>query len=197
MDEIWKIVIGIVASIGGIGTVIIMVIRVSVNIITDRLEQKYTQKLSKELEKYKLILDNKAYVTKIKFDAEFHIYRELSTAFFQMVKSIVNMIPASRIVSEPVDSKEREKRKNEAYNQALKMTIVAQDTLRANAAFIQESLVEKYSSILKLCNLQLTMFEMREYFSNEDFERSRTIMKNFEEVNEKIREYLFKIDMLE
>ena len=63
-DEIWKIVFGIITSIGGVGVIILAIIKFSSNIIAKRLEEKYSLKLSKELEKYKSTLDNKIYISK-------------------------------------------------------------------------------------------------------------------------------------
>ena len=81
-DEIWKIIFGVVASVGGIGAVIVAAVKFSVNIIAKRLVEKYTLKMNKELEKYRGGLDNKIYISKTKFDTEFSIYRELSRSFF-------------------------------------------------------------------------------------------------------------------
>jgi hypothetical protein len=65
-----------------------VIIKFSSNIIAKRLDERYTLKLNKEFEKYKSIIDNKTYISKTKFDTEFAIYRELSNAFFEMVKGI-------------------------------------------------------------------------------------------------------------
>ena len=52
-DELWKIVLGVVASVGGVGVVIVAAVKFSVDIIAKRLEEKYTLKMNKELEKYR------------------------------------------------------------------------------------------------------------------------------------------------
>ena len=83
-DDIWKIVLGVITSLGGFSVIFIAVIKFSSDIIAKRLEEKYTLKLNKELEKYKSNLDNKIYITKTKFDAEFSIYRDLSKVFFDI-----------------------------------------------------------------------------------------------------------------
>ena len=81
-DELWKVVLGVVTSVGGIGVVIVAAVKFSSDIIAKRLEEKYTLKMNKELEKYRVGLDNKVYISKTKFDTEFAIYRELSKSFF-------------------------------------------------------------------------------------------------------------------
>lgn len=94
MNDVWQIVLGVIASVGGIGGVILIIIKFSVNAIAKHLEERYSLKLNKELEYYKSSLDNKIYISKTKFDTEFGIYRELSKAFFEMVKNISIMIPS-------------------------------------------------------------------------------------------------------
>ena len=41
-NELWKIVLGVVASVGGIGVVIVAAVKFSADIIAKRLEEKYT-----------------------------------------------------------------------------------------------------------------------------------------------------------
>jgi len=53
-NELWKIVLGVVASVGGIGVVIVAAVKFSADIIAKRLEEKYTLKMNKELEKYRV-----------------------------------------------------------------------------------------------------------------------------------------------
>ena len=50
MDNIWQIVLGVIASVGGIGSVILIIIKFSVNTIAKHLEERYSLKLNKELE---------------------------------------------------------------------------------------------------------------------------------------------------
>ena len=45
----WEIVSTVIASVGGIGAIIVFVVKLCSNIIADRLEKKYELKLSKEL----------------------------------------------------------------------------------------------------------------------------------------------------
>lgn len=145
-NEILKIVIGVVASVGSIGGIIILVIKFSVELIAKRLEEKYTLRLNKELEKYKSSLDNKIYISKTKFDTEFNIYRELSKTFFNMVREVNTMIPVG-LVNVPADEVVRKKFENECYDNTKKMVVLAQDTLLSNASFIQ---LNVFKNMMKL-----------------------------------------------
>ncbi len=207
-DDIWKIVLGIIVGTGGIGGVILAIVKFSTNIIAKRLEEKYTLKLNKELEKYKSGLDNKTYISKTKFDTEFNIYRELSKAFFEMVKSIHAIIPAG-YASYPAKKEARVEYENECYNNASKSVVLAQDTLNSNAPFIPYDLYEKYDEILGLSKVQLGVFAERwnvfnltpqdekESFSTDDYRRTYEIHDKFKELNISIREYLSKLDVLD
>ena len=91
----------------------------------------------------------------------------------------------------------------------MKTTVIAQDSLHSNAPFIPENLFIKYNEIVKLCQMQLSMFERRwnvlyfasqeekETFSPEDYKRTETINEKFKELNTNIREYLLKLDVLD
>lgn len=207
-DEIWKIVLGVLASVGGIGGIILAIVKFSSNIIAKRLEEKYTLKLNKELEKYKSNLDNKIYISKTKFDTEFSIYRELSKAFFEMVKTISLMIP-SGYATYPAGKKDKKEYENKLYSNASKTTVLAQDVLNSNAPFIPNDLFEKYNEILGLCRVQLGVFEDRwnvlylapqeekENFSIEDYKRTSEINDKNKALNTNIREYLSKLDVLD
>ena len=59
MNDIVEIVLGVIAGVGGISGIILAGIKLSANTIAKRLEEKYTLKLNKELERYKSNLDNK------------------------------------------------------------------------------------------------------------------------------------------
>lgn len=205
----WKdIVLTAIASAGGIGGIIVLVVKFSANIIADRLEKKYTLKIDKELEKYKSSLESKIYISKTKFDTEFGIYRELSKAFFDMVKNITTMIPDG-FATYPADKEQRKEYEHNLYVEAQKSTVLAQDALNANAPFIPESFFKQYDEILGLCKRQITAFQRRwnvlyfasqdekESFSMEDYKCSKLIREQFEKLNSAIREYISKLDVTE
>lgn len=207
-DELWKIVLGVVASVGGVGVVIVAAVKFSADIIAKRLEEKYTLKMNKELEKYRVGLDNKIYISKTKFDTEFSIYRELSRSFFVMVRDITRMIPAG-YAEYPADKEEREKYENMLCDNALKSTVTAQDFLYSNIPFIPEEFEQAYLEVLGLCREQLGVYELRwnvgylatdaekRKFSREDFQRSRDIKEKYDALNKAVRAYLSKLDVID
>lgn len=206
-QEIGSIVLAAVASVGGIGGIIVLAVKFSANIIADRLEKKYSLQLEKELEQYKSNLENKIYISKTKFDTEFGIYRELSKAFFDMVKNVGFLFPPG-LAKYPADEEQRQEYEHNLYKAAVASTVLAQDTLNANAPFIPEGLFKKYDELLDLCRLQISEFEDRDDtlgFSpreigdirRENYNRTRDIRKQFEQLNSEIRDYISKLDVTE
>ncbi len=208
MDNIKDIVLWLIASVGGIGFVIVSCVGFCSNIIAKRLEEKYSLKLNEELERYKANIDNKKYITKTKFDAEFALYKSLSKAFFDMVKAVSVMIPQGR-AHVPADEKARDEYDEKNYKEALRCAVIAQDELNSNAPFIPQDFFDGYDEIRRLCNLQLSEFEDRwnvmslipekqkKQLSREAYARTGEINTKFQELNKKIREYLDEIDVLE
>ena len=203
-----EIVLSILASVGGIGIVFTAVVKFSSDFIAKRLEERYSLKLNKELEKYKSMVESKNYISKTKFDTEFEIYRNLSKTFFEMVKYINIMIPTG-ISNQPADEKAKKEWENSVHKSANAACVESQDTLNSNAPFIPEQLFNGYDNILRLCKLQLDAFEQRwnvfylasqaekESFTIDDYERTKEINQSFTKLNNMVRDYLSKLDVIE
>lgn len=206
-DKILKIVLAVLASFGGISGIFYLVVKKSSEIIAERLKKKYDLKLNEELERYKANIDNKIYISKTKFDAEFDIYRRLSKVFFDLVKNISILIPAG-VVYLPVDQEKQSQLDNENYLAAKKSYIIAQVELISNAPFIPERFYNEYKNIQKLCKEQLDEFDLRSIPSLSTQEEKETISKDarkittdinvkFKNLNNEIREYLNSLDVIE
>lgn len=208
VDKAIEIALAIVASVGGFGVVFSAVVYFTSNFIAERLQKKYELKLNERFEKYKAGIENKTYISKTKFDAEFALYRSLSKAFFDMIKNISVMIPQG-YTTVPADKEVRKKVDEEHYSTARASVVVAQDELNSNAPFIPEQFYESYEEIRRLCGLQLSEFEERwnvgyfapqeekETLSREEYKRTGEINEKFKKLNNEIREYLKTLDVLD
>lgn len=206
--DVWKIAVSIVGGLGGIAIIFTAIVRYLSDIIADRLSKKYELKLSKELEKYKSSLENKTYISRTKFDAEFAIYRELSSGFSDAVKAISTMIP-SGYTTVPADRETRLELDKQHYEIAVKAVVKAQDSLKSNIPFIPENIYDGYNDLLKLFGLQLSAYEDRfvvtdlrpqaekERFSRDDYKRTREINEKWTAINNQIRDYLKSLDVIE
>lgn len=208
MNQLWEIVAAIIVSVGGVGAIFSAVVYFTANFIADRLQKKYDLKLNEAFEKYRADVENKKYVTKTKFDAEFELYRSLSKAYFDMVKCISVMIPQG-YTTVPANEEIRRKVDEDHYTTARNAVVVAQDQLNSNAAFIPENFYDSYEAIRKLCCKQLSEFERRwnvgtfvsqeerEKLPLEAYDRTGEINNKFQKLNCELREYLDALDVIE
>ena len=206
--KVFQIATTCIASIGGIGAVIIGCLKFGSDIIADKLSRKYQLKLDSEIEKLKAELNKKEYVSKTRFDAEFSIYRELSSAFSELNKNISIMIPLGH---EYVSSSEEKKKEYEhnCYLKSNEAYVIAQDSLFANIAFIPERFYELYNELLIISRKQLSAFERRynagylisqkekDVLSPEDYDRTDELNKKWQALNKEIRNYLSKLDVVD
>ena len=204
----FRIIFSAIISAGGIGAIIVGVIKFSANKIAERLSAKYQIKLDKELEHYKSDLNQKEYVSRTKFDTEFSLYRELSTAFAEMVKTVNILIPAG-LVNVPANHEDQLKFDAEHYKASVPAVVNAQDTLNANIPFISESIYNGYVEILHLARMQLKEYESRfvvsdlrpqaekETFSIDTCMRTDKINEKWKTLNNSIRDYISKLDVVE
>ena len=207
-SQIASIATACIVSAGGVGGVAMAVVKFTSNIIADKISAKYENKLEQALEKYKTELSKKEYVSQVRFDAEFEIYRTLSKEFSTAVKNISLMIPDG-IAYSPADEEKRTEYENKIYVDANNAVVVAQDVLYANGAFISEELYNKYNEILTLCSQPLNAFhrrynvlyfasqEKKENYTDKEYERTTTIKEKWLELNNCVREYISKLEVID
>ena len=195
MNIILQIAIAVVITSGGISGIILAVIKFSSNIIADNLSKKYELKLNKELEKYKSHLDSKIYITKTRFDKEFELYQQLSLNFFSMIEKIYSLYPISG-TRYADDSLQAESNKI-IFKEAQVATIGAQKSINSYAAFITKEFYENYNDILKECRGLICLYNPEIQPKTESFVVMENIIKMFEQLNDKLREYLSKLEVIE
>lgn len=203
--RIAEIAITCIASVGGMGAIIIAVAKYGGGMIADRLSQKYQLQIDKEIERYKTELSKKEYVSKTRFETEFSIYRELTMNFSKMVIAVSILVPYG-LVNVPVDEEARKKLEQEHFVAAQKAAVDAQDSLHANKTFIPKELCEKYEDILKLVGLQLDAYtrrfnysylpEERQGYNAEDYERTKEMQDKWNEQTDRIRDYLSNLEVI-
>ena len=76
--DVLKIVSGVIAALGGGGFIVAGLSSWLGKVWANRLMAEEKAKYEKELERLAKQLERKNYVSKVRFDAEFAIYRELS-----------------------------------------------------------------------------------------------------------------------
>ncbi len=216
--SVWNIVLGFVTALGGGAVIIGAVVRFAAEKIAACLQAKYQNTLEKELESYKselekvhevlkTELDTKQHISVKRFDAEFEIYQQSTGCFSAAVRDCATMIPAG-FVYVPTDDEARLKLDEEHYDKALKSVVSAQDYLFSIAPFVQKELYDGYKEILSLLTCQVNAYQARfdvndkrpqeekQGFSSADYRRTGEINIKFEELNDKVREYLNNLDVI-
>ncbi len=85
----WQTIVAVLAGLGGTSGLILLIVKWSSTLITEKIQKDYDLKLKekfesykaeidKELEKHRSALGNKNYITQKKFDVEFEMYRKRS-----------------------------------------------------------------------------------------------------------------------
>ena len=202
LSTILSIAGAIIVSVGGAGVIICTVVKFCADMIANRLEARYEQRLSKELEAYKSNLESKTYISNARFDAEFSLYRDLSKAFLLMIKQ-VNLIIPPGIYYSPSDPDERRELDLNHYEKASEAVVNAQDILFENAVFIPQEIYDCYEELLQIGKNQLYIFEDSLRYADKtgpgseefrvqpkDHQQSRDLNRKFHELNTQIRKYL-------
>lgn len=196
----------VTATVTGIFAVTVSIL----NAIWLFFQQKKQLAYDKKLENYKSRLDNKNYVSKVRFDAEFLLYRELTVACRNMVNDVYFVYPT--YANEPADKELQEKYKQEIYEKAQKAYGEFNKLITSNAPFIPKEFYDRFISIMKLCKENLDVYAYRwnrgflgvwegsqdkREAESEAYKRTGEINKIFEALIDDIRAYLNNLDVNE
>lgn len=207
-DDVWKIILTLISSVGGIGVVIGFVVKFASDTIADKLSKKYELRMNKELEDYKNKLDKKSYISKTRFDKEFAIYQELSEKVLDMTFTNYVLFPIVDRV--PPNKDERMKYFNDRYTNAVQAYNSANRAIKANAPFIPRDIYDAFCDLRDDCCKQIddyTLFVLEpDYEENrielrEDYKkcwgRTNDISKKRDEIISKLRTYLSTLEVVE
>ncbi len=201
-DEVIKIAITVITGFGGVFVVAGAIIKFSADKIAERLSAKYELRLNKELESYKSQLDNKNYVSKVRFDLEFSIYGEISEILLSSVEACFWLFPY-QLDRVPADKDEAKAIYQNRYKEAIDKMVLLQRTLGSKAPFISKELYKDFDELKKLLSRQVNMYtwcgdlapkqevyvKAKSEAQIEAYNRTEEILKKHEEVVDKMRNY--------
>ena len=211
-SKVVEIALTCIASVGGIGAIIVWVIKFSSDTIADRLSKKYQLTLEKEKELYKTKLNNKEYVSKTRFDAAFQMYQSLSKQNLSLVYCAGETI---RIVRGAPYSDEEINQFAQRFCDLLNETQIVN---RQYAPFIDKEVYGKYSALEREAAELFLLFKgWRQYRTGEtaalnicDEEyrnqqeinqametKQKQLADNSEKLLNSLREYLNSLDVWE
>lgn len=210
--QIIEIVLACIVSAGGIGGIVIAVVKFTAGMISDRLFEKYKAELARQTEKYKTELNKKEYVSKTRFEAEYRMYQELSEKNISMVYCAGE---ASIIVKGAPYSESEINEFIERYCNCLNDAVF---TNTRYAPFIDKGTYEKYRALEnEVSEIFRLVKAWKQYRSGEDFgitiagstyhsqsevaqaiiEKQRQASNDSDALIGDLRDYLCKLEVME
>lgn len=187
LDIIMEVALACVISAGGIGGIIIAVVKLSVASIEKRFERKYTEKFAA----FKSDIDKKQYISQVRFDAEFEIYKQLSRKYGELVLQI--MVKASNIDKYKLDDMQDKEMGEINY-----LAYQAVSELYSSAPFIQEDIYNDFLNIYEMSRKLLVQWgEEQKSSTNEtknDVCEANEIYQKYNDTIVKVREYTSKLE---
>ena len=187
------------------GGVIVGVISIIGNHLSNKSLAKLQASLDEKSKRVEAEISKKNYISRTRFDTEFSIYRDLTSAFWQMVLDINSMIPFGYHKTTN-DEKLRLKLDKEHYEKARESVFEAQNALHSNSAFIPKDFCSAYEELLELARWQLDAYEQRflidnhaedkNCFSSDDNKRTGELLKKWDAHTDNIRLYLSNLDVI-
>lgn len=187
LDIIMEVALACVISAGGIGGIIIAVVKLSVASIEKRFERKYTEKFAV----FKSDIDKKQYISQVRFDAEIEIYKQLSRKYGELVLQI--MVKASNIDKYKLDDMQDKEMGEINY-----LAYQAVSELYSSAPFIQEDIYNDFLNIYEMSRKLLVQWgEEQKSSTNEtknDVCEANEIYQKYNDTIVKVREYTSKLE---
>lgn len=187
LDIIMEVALACVISAGGIGGIIIAVLKLSVASIEKRFERKYTEKFAV----FQSDIDKKQYISQVRFDAEFEIYKQLSRKYGELVLQI--MVKASNIDKYKLDDMQDKEMGEINY-----LAYQAVSELYSSAPFIQEDIYNDFLNIYEMSRKLLVQWgEEQRSSTNEtknDVCEANEIYQKYNDTIVKVREYTSKLE---
>ena len=187
LDIIMEVALACVISAGGIGGIIIAVVKLSVASIEKRFERKYTEKFAV----FKSDIDKKQYISQVRFDAEFEIYKQLSRKYGELV--LQKMVKASNIDKYKLDDMQDKEMGEINY-----LAYQAVSELYSSAPFIQEDIYNDFLNIYEMSRKLLVQWgEEQKSSTNEtknDVCEANEIYQKYNDTIVKVREYTSKLE---
>ena len=187
LDIIMEVALACVISAGGIGGIIIAVVKFSVASIEKRFQRKYTEKFAV----FKSDIDKKQYISQVRFDAEFEIYKQLSRKYGELVLQI--MVKASNIDKYKLDDMQDKEMGEINY-----LAYQAVSELYSSAPFIQEDIYNDFLNIYEMSRKLLVQWgEEQKSSTNEtknDVCEANEIYQKYNDTIVKVREYTSKLE---
>lgn len=208
-NSAWQIVLTTMASFGGAGIIILSVSKWLANLAAEKILKKADFKFSQKLEALKSNFERKNYISKVRFNLEIEIYRELSETTLLMVISIRNLFAYfSKDLQQNIELIKYFKLRD--YEYAFKNYRSADVAITRNAPFIQQEFYAEFDEIKKSCRVlilyfsgvdkyldQGIYFKVKEEEQEECNKQINCIECKLNKLLEKLRKHISSLDVLD
>ncbi len=170
--------------------------------------EEFKNGLGKELDRFRNDLEKKKYVSKVRFDTEFALFRDLWGACRKMVNDVYFVYPTFANV--PADEEARKKYEQKVYEAADSSYRAFCELLDNNAPFISAEIYAKFEEIGLLCRQNLNLYEEKwnrgvlfvwegsseqREAKREAYKRTKEFNKKYSSLINELRCYLDKLDV--
>ena len=202
MQTVINIVSLVIASAGGTGFIIFLAIKFIGNNIANALSEKYKASIEKDLEKYKgeinyklnkldKIEEKALYISKVNYDNEYCIYRDIWPKLIKCFFATSRLYP-NGIENVPIDEEEKEKYEEKKYKDFCQAFNEYSESIEQNAPFYPEEFYNVFTSIKEDCFFIGDKYKMYTFDVkyNESFASCRDLTIRTEErieIQEKIK----------
>ena len=187
MEPLMEIALACVVSAGGVGGIIIAIVKLSVASIEKRFERKYTERFAI----FQSDIDKKKYISQVRFDAEFEIYKQLSRKYGELVLQII--VKASNMDKCKLDDIQ-----NEEIGKINYLAYQAVSELYSSAPFIQENIYNDFLNIYEMSRKLLVQWSEEQRYSEDktinNVCQANEIYEKYNSTIVKVREYTSKLE---
>ena len=146
------------------------------------------------MEKYKLELENKRYMTKEQFDVQMQIYRDLSKNYFQILVKLCS-ISEEDFYKDTGSDFDKKRFEEYTYRNIVTTISIAQNVLYENAPFIPKHIFQKYDELYELINNQFWSYNSRYYeYVNGKIKQEERLTENDKNIYKEVERKLFEVN---
>lgn len=202
-NSAWQTASAVIVSFGGAAIIIAGIVKWSADRIAEQIIKKKEFEFSQKLEALKSSLEKKNYISKVRFDIEIAVYRELSEAILPMALEITVVVPiAESFLQNGKPAKEiTEKALTQIFDSYEKWVIA----ISRNAPFIPQKTYDLFMDTAQTCSK--LAYLARKIFSTdtppheavvrECRDRSEELTEKINTLMERLRQHIASLDVLD
>lgn len=178
IDFLLKVAVIFATGVGGVSGIVAIVLKFSESFIEKKIDKKHNEQLAI----LQANIDKKQYISQVRFDTEFKVYRDLSRKFGQMI------LEMNAYVLGNVRTKDNISRLKQIAYEAV-------SELYASAPFIQKELYTSFAEIYDICRDIIST--LQDEYVDECLEKKVNMVYNkYNNVIDAVRNYTSKLEVI-